>query len=244
MIYYLLFMITLFSLSCWLKNKEGRKPIIIYFLLFMIILFSILCWLKNKEGRKPIMIYFLLFMITLFSISCWMKNKEGRKPIMIYFLLFMITLFSLSCCLKNKEGRIVLYYLQSTFPLLSTLQTKSSSLQSQLNSTISVLSSFLDTLQNIASAASKTKGLCFCCLNNHKVLSILKIIILHAEVFYGSTCPITPNEKNKLATIPIVGSSTDLGLCLSSIVLQHRAVEGHLKTMARWGSVLRTYQHC
>jgi len=47
---------------------------------------------------------------------------------------------------------------KGSLPLFDILVTKSSSLQSQLHSTISVFSSFLDTVQKIADSASATKG--------------------------------------------------------------------------------------
>ena len=53
---------------------------------------------------------------------------------------------------------LILSLSQSSLPLLEVLVTKSHCLQVQLVSTISALSSFLDTLQAVADTASNSKG--------------------------------------------------------------------------------------
>ena len=50
------------------------------------------------------------------------------------------------------------FYEQVSFPLFETLMTKSNALQCQILSTVSCLSSFLDSLQMIADTASNSKG--------------------------------------------------------------------------------------
>ena len=47
---------------------------------------------------------------------------------------------------------------QGSLPLVEVLVTRSGALQASLLSTVSALSSFLDSLQTIADAASNTKG--------------------------------------------------------------------------------------
>ena len=51
-----------------------------------------------------------------------------------------------------------IFSVQGSFPLFETLVTKSNTLQSQIISTVSCLSSFLDSLQMIADNASNSKG--------------------------------------------------------------------------------------
>ena len=51
------------------------------------------------------------------------------------------------------------FLLQDISPLLSSVLAKTSSLEASVSSTISIFSSFLDTLELVAEAAVKTKGM-------------------------------------------------------------------------------------
>eukprot|EP00090_Calanus_glacialis_P018836 TRINITY_DN29155_c0_g1_i1.p1 TRINITY_DN29155_c0_g1~~TRINITY_DN29155_c0_g1_i1.p1 ORF type:complete len:349 (-),score=87.14 TRINITY_DN29155_c0_g1_i1:418-1464(-) len=79
---------------------------------------------------------------------------------------------------------------KASLPLYEEFLTVSCELSSQLQSTATVFSSFIDTVQRLADSAHNTKG-----------------------------------------------SSTDLGSWLTKIVLRHRALEDHIKTVARYLSI-------
>ena len=89
-----------------------------------------------------------------------------KKLQYVYITMCALTQFSVmtvdpECIVASYEVSQVTHFMfQALFPLLSSLSMRSSSLHSQLISTLNNFSSFLGTLQAIADSATKS-GWCF-----------------------------------------------------------------------------------
>ena len=99
------------------------------------------------------------------ELSSQIKTLQQRVLLNRWRFIFNIVFFTAPISVLIWRD---IFSEQGSFPLFETLVTKSNTLQSQIISTVSCLSSFLDSLQMIAANASNSKGDRIWVFNNKK----------------------------------------------------------------------------